>query len=528
LEKIMNNQWHTPGELSGHSNLGNDEPDDTHETKDEDASSSNSTVVPISDDVHLKTPDHIQGTSDDALATLFADSSHKFLRYVGQWGRWNIWNGQRWEHDHLLVHYSEAREAVRRIAQDISTKLFKSGCEDIDPEMPPAARKEKRQDLRARSRRVIKPILSARTIHAVVSLSRADRRIASKVDKWDADPWLLNTPNGTVDLRTGRMKKHNPLDYITQITSTGPSNEVPRLWLAFLNKIMHDDSEMVRYLQKVFGYCLVGETKEHEMYFAYGTGANGKGVTLNTMRDILGDYGVEANIETFVITQSARHPTELAALRGRRLVTCGETDEGQRWAEARIKKLTGGDPIRAHFMRQDEFEFTPQFKLFLAGNHKPRLQNVDEAIERRFRLIPFTFTVPRAERDVDLHEKLKQEWPAILNWAIEGCLAWLSEGLNPPTSVSDATRSYLSQEDAITAWYTECCVPDTEAFTYIADLFKSWEGWARENGEPINTKRILTRHLEDREPVLKIRKGKREKGFGFHGIELNAPVGSDE
>jgi len=188
------------------------------------------------------------------------------------------------------------------------------------------------------------------------------------------------------------------------------------------------DAELVAYLQRVLGYALTGVTTEHALFFCYGTGANGKGVTINTAAGILKDYAQTASVETFTASHTDRHSTELAALRGARLVTVAETEEGRRWAESRIKTLTGGDSIRARFMRQDEFEFIPQLKLLISGNHKPGLRSVDEAIRRRFHLIPFTITLPSEERDPELAEKLKAEWPAILGWMVEGCLAWQREG----------------------------------------------------------------------------------------------------
>ena len=222
----------------------------------------------------------------------------------------------------------------------------------------------------------------------------------------------------------------------------------------------------------MLGYALTGSTREHALFFGYGSGANGKGVTINTAAGILADYAQTAAVETFTASFTDRHTTELAALRGARLVTVAETEEGRRWAESRIKTLTGGDPIRARFMRQDEFEFQPQLKLLISGNHKPGLRSVDEAIRRRFHLIPFVITIPPDERDPDLAEKLKSEWPAILAWMIAGCLAWQRERLNPPAAVRDATAAYLDAQDALAAWIEECCEQEAFAFATRADLFE--------------------------------------------------------
>jgi putative DNA primase/helicase len=190
---------------------------------------------------------------------------------------------------------------------------------------------------------------------------------------------------------------------------------------AFLSKITNGNAELSEYLARMAGYCLTGSTNEHALFFCYGTGANGKTTLVNAITGCIGDYHRTAPIETFTQSHNDRHPTELAALRGARLVTAVETEEGRRWAESKIKALTGGDAIAARFMRQDFFEYVPQFKLLIAGNHKPGLRSVDEAIRRRFNLVPFTVTIPPEERDEGLPEKLKAELPGILAWMIRGC-----------------------------------------------------------------------------------------------------------
>ena len=279
---------------------------------------------------------------------------------------------------------------------------------------------------------------------AVERLARSDRRLAGRTDDWDADPWSLNTPGGVVDLRTARMRPHRAADLFTKISGVAPDAKCETTtWNKFLDRVTDNNRELTDFLKRILGYALTGIIREHALFFLYGTGANGKSTFLNVLTGCIGDYHRSSAIETFTASTAERHPTDLAALRGARAVTAVETEEGRRWAESKIKSLTGGDRIAARFMRQDFFEFNPTFKLIIAGNHMPSLRSVDEAIRRRFHLIPFTITVPPDERDEKLGEKLKAEWPGILAWMIEGCLEWQRSGLAPPESVLSATASYL-------------------------------------------------------------------------------------
>ena len=287
-----------------------------------------------------------------------------------------------------------------------------------------------------------KQLTSSKTIAAVKWMAESDRKHATTVEQWDTDPWLLNTPGGTIDLRTGELRPNTQEDYITKVAAVTPAGKCP-IWLQFLAEITGGDQNLQDFLQRMFGYALTGVTTEHALFFLYGTGGNGKSVFINTISGILAEYHKPAPIETFTASQSERHPTDLAGLRGARCVTAVETEEGRKWAESKIKALTGGDAISARFMRQDFFEYVPQFKLIIAGNHKPGLRSVDEAIRRRFNLIPFTVTIPPEKRDLDLAEKLKAEWPAILQWGVEGCKQWQKIGLAPPKAVTDATNAYL-------------------------------------------------------------------------------------
>jgi putative DNA primase/helicase len=426
--------------------------------------------------------------SDDGLALKFASMHASELRYVAAWRCWLKWDGTRWVKDTTLSSRDLVRALCRAVASD---------CNGL-----PIGTK----------------IASAKTIAAVEQLAKADQHLAAKVDQWDTDKCLLNTPDGAVDLRKGTVKAHNPTDYCTKITAVGPKGECP-LWLNFLAEILDGDSELIDFLQRLVGYSLTGLTSGQAMFFCYGTGANGKSVVLNTVGGLLGDYHCTAPIETFTSSGFDRHPTEIARLCGARMVTASETEEGRRWAESRVKEITGGGRVAARFMRQDHFEYEPEFKLVIAGNHKPRLNTVDEAIRRRFHLVPFKVTIPPEKRDPALADKLKIEWPGILAWAIQGCLKWQQTGLQPPQSVIQATADYLEAEDTFALWLEECCKKEPDGWESSKDLFESWKNWATSRGEAVGSGKKLAHSLESKGFARK----PKSKARGFAGIRLITP-----
>lgn len=253
---------------------------------------------------------------------------------------------------------------------------------------------------------------------------------------------------------------------------------------------------MVAYLQRVAGYCLTGSIREHAVFFAHGPGGNGKGVFINTLTRLFGDYAAVSSMDTFTATKNEPHPTGVAMLRGARMVSAQETDEGRHWDEAKIKALSGGDPITARFMRQNFFTFEPTFKLLVAGNHRPAIRNVDPAMKRRLQLIPFEVRIPNPDKD--LADKLVAEWPGIFAWMIEGCLEWQRIGLAPPDAVLIATNEYFEDEDALGRWLHERCEIKADAYSTTADLFASWKAWATEAGEEVGSDKRLSQALKKR------------------------------
>ena len=433
--------------------------------------------------------------SDESLALRFTVQHGNTLRYVAAWGRWYEWTGSVWRRDETMRVVDLARRLCRQAS---------AGCDQ---------------------ERVAGAVASAKTVMAVERLAKADRLHAATVDQWDTDPWLLNTPGGTVDLKTGQLRVHRSADHITKMTAVTPGGECP-LWRNFLHTVTAGDEELQSYLQRMIGYCLTGSIREHAMFFAHGTGGNGKGVMINTMTGIMADYAAVASIDAFTASQSDKHTTDLAMLRGARLVTAQETEEGRRWAESRIKALTGGDPVTARFMRQDNFTYQPVFKLLIAGNHKPGLRGVDEAIRRRLNLLPFTVTIAAADRDPALPEKLRAEWPGILAWAIEGCRQWQEHGLRAPAAVVEATAEYLDAEDALASWLTECCEDETRTQMPPMSsslLYSSWRTWAERAGEFVGSQKRFVQAMMSKGYVSeRITEGSDKGKAGILGVRFSA------
>ena len=387
--------------------------------------------------------------SEDRIASLFSEQYQDTLKFCHSAGKWYFWNGDIWEQKTAKYAQSLIRVFVRHL-----TGGRKEYC-------------------RAAKFAAVEQLLKESAEHSV------------QATYWDKDPYLLGAHKYTIDLKDGTFLRPDPAHALTKTTRVSLLAGPPTTWLQFLNDATKGDQELIRYIQQICGYALTGSTKEQALFFIYGPGGNGKSVFLNTISGILGDYARAASMETFTVSKHDRHPTEIAMLQGKRLVTASETEEGKAWAEARIKQLTGSEPVPARYMKQDFFEFVPQFKLIIVGNHAPQLRSVDDAIRRRFNILPFIHKPTKPDRD--LEAKLRHEWPEILNWMVEGCLDWQANGLVRPAVVAEATDTYFEEQDLFSQWLEDCCECENGYREQTNVLFRNWSHYAERSGEQIGT-----------------------------------------
>jgi putative DNA primase/helicase len=331
---------------------------------------------------------------------------------------------------------------------------------------------------RAERSRFAKQSLSKGSLDRMVELAKS--LLAVDDARLDADPWLLNVENGTIDLRTGRREKHDPRDFLTKIGSVKLHRKAdcPE-FKKFLNRITNGDSQLMKFIQKAVGYSLTGVTTEQVLFFVYGkSGSNGKSTLVNLIRDMLGDYGLHTPTETLLVKQYDNAiPADLARLDGARMVTAIEANFNRHLDEAKIKSMTGGEPITARFMRQNFFQFLPAMKFWLVANDQPRVRGTDQAFWRRMRVIPLTVQIPEAERDPRLAAKLRAELPGILAWAVRGCLKCQKSGLGMPSAVESAAKGWQKEMDHLKQFVDEqieAAVGQRVAASRVYDRYKKW------------------------------------------------------
>lgn len=452
------------------------------DTDDQDSAPSRGQAVAFSD-THMV----------ERLVRIYGDE----ILYCGARGGWMVWDGSHWSVDELQV--------VKGI---YLANILSSASGEALSRIPQASKAEG----------IATKLASGTTHERVLKLAEAHPQLAVSQNVFDADPWVLNTPEGVLDLQSGKRREPQREDYPLHLTEVGAGSSKPERWLQFLDETTGGDHDLKRYLHKLVGYLLTGSTREHSLFFVYGPGGNGKSVFTGVLQHILGSYAKVAPMETFLSSKYAGHPTDLASLAGARLVTAQETQEGRSWDEQRVKALTSGDPVAARFMRQDFFTYVPSFKLLVSGNHRPAINNLDPAWQRRMHLIPFT-EVP-AVVDPDLLDYLREEEaPGILGWAVQGTQLYLEEGLERSRAVAEETRIYLEEEDPFGQWAEERLEKDPDAFSETSELYQDWKEWCYSGGYQPGTKKTFSLQIRDR---LSFRGGRHPstRRRGYRGVTL--------
>lgn len=398
--------------------------------------------------------------NEDALAVVFASAYQGKLLYETLRGKWFRWEGTHWKRDEGA---RVTREMIRRTVRKVCGS---------EPRW-----------------------LTARVVDAVEKLARSDERTCPR-GTFDANPLLLATPSGVVDLHDGSLRAARPQDMMTRLTGCAPDfgGDCPR-WRTFLGACIYgfdehgeprkakDNDDMMRFLQRMCGYFLTGLTRFEFVFLLFGGGANGKSTFLRVLREILGDYFVSVAVETFLQSAHDQHPTGMAHIEGARLAACGELPDNRSWNSQRVKDISSGEKMSARHMRQDFYDFVPVCKLLFVGNHRPRLRQTGEAEKRRFRIVPFVHKVPESKRDSTLEDALRTEYPAILAWMVEGAKAVIAEGFGAmPAAITQATDEYFAENDTFALWAGERLLLDKDLSTPASRAYADYRKWFEANG----------------------------------------------
>jgi putative DNA primase/helicase len=423
------------------------------------------------------------------------------LRYCHDQEEWLVWNGRQWQTDRSGEVSQRAIDTVRQIR----------AAARLEPD------DATRQALMAFGR----ACESSGRLSALIRVAQDLPGVDVPSEYLNMDPWLLNVRNGTLDLRTGTLRAHDPADLITLMAPVAfDARAVARLWKRWLRQMIPDRATR-RYLQRAIGYSLTGVIEDHVFHILYGTGRNGKSLFLRIMLALLGDYAQQAPSELLIARRASGPTPEVARLAGRRFVAATETNEGSRLDEAMIKQLTGGDRVVARNLYEGFGEFAPTAKLWLATNDKPNVKGTTDAIWRRIRLVPFTVTITEEEEDPGLFEILMSEVPGILNWALEGLTDWQQHGLSASGAIAAATNEYRQDQDVVGQFLRECCTEDPDRQIAAKVLYEAFREWQESNGyQRPWTQNRFGRFL-GRFELIEVHAGPHRKKYVRCGLTLN-------
>jgi putative DNA primase/helicase len=427
--------------------------------------------------------------TDAGNAERIADMLKGEYLYIPEMRAWLKDTGKSWEEDSANLLVQDVIKCLRQ-AQGEAFKI-----EDDD-----------------RRSRTIKWLLASESqqkIRAAISLMSSVPHMCARISQFDNDDMLLFVQNGVVDLRTGKLRERSKEDFNTKVCNVSYMPDAKsELFEKFINEIMESDHEKIKYLQKLFGYCLTGKITEEEFYQFKGSGGNGKTKLMETIQFVLGNYASTASPDVLMAKDISGIPNDIARLNGARLVVMSEPDVGKKFSDNAIKSLTGGDTCIARFLHKEYFEFKMKGKMILLTNHEIRAISADNGFWRRMVSVPFNYQVPDEKRDKDLQEKLYSQYAAVFAWLVDGCLLWQKEGLKQPQELIDAKKEYRENQDAVGVFLNDCCIEDSNSKIGATKLYNAYKEWCQNNGEyELNQRQFGTR--------LK------EKGFNNRKIKIS-------
>ena len=433
------------------------------------------------------------GNAERLIATYGND-----IRYVYEYRSWIHWDDNIW--------VTDENGHMDRLAKQVAKSIFLEVEDEQD------------EDLKKRLAHHALSSESLKRLSSMIDVSTTEIGITISQSTLDNDKYLLGVKNGIIDLKTGNLLPSTKSQMITKRANVEYDADAKcPVWENALSQMMAGDQDVVEYLQRAVGYSLTGDTREHILFFLHGFGENGKSVFINIIQKLLNDYAAQTPVSTIMKKAKGSIPNDIARLKGARFVSTTETEEDSHISDAEVKHMTGGDTVTARYLHKEFFEFIPQFKLWISGNYKPTLGE-DHGIWRRVILVPFEVTFDAKTRDDQLEDKLTNELPGILNWAIEGCLNWQNQSLkvNPPKKIADATNEYKSDNDRIDSWTYICCKKDPSFSAKSSELYESFRNWATANGEPGMSHRTFSQKMVERRYTKK----RTSAGIVFIGIKL--------
>lgn len=418
--------------------------------------------------------------TDRGLAERLVKQYGHLIRYCVPWRKWLVWDGCRWATDDTLAIDRYLKATIRALPAEAAT-IAEPEARDAFLKWAMACESKKAHE-------------------AALRLAMGEEGVPIVPRQLDADPWLLNVQNGTIDLRTGQLRPHRRSDLISKVCPVDYHADADApLWDSILRRFLVSD-DIISWVDRLLGYVITGVIRQHVLPVWFGTGANGKSTILNTLLDVLGDdYGMKAPPDLLLARGGDNHPTERASLFGKRLVVAIETEDGRRFNESMVKELTGGDRITARRMREDFWSFSPSHKLILATNHRPGVKGGDNGIWRRLKMIDFRVSLRPEEQDTSIPDRLRDEAPGILARCVRNCLIWQNSGFPSVASIEQATAEYREDEDVLKGFIEDCCEVGPEAGRVAAgSLYGSYKGWAEFNGYAVMSAKRFGKSIVDR------------------------------